>query len=416
MTFTLPEALTLTPEQVATQIEEYKYLHQHPELSHQEFETTNYLQTQFEALELGEGIRREIHRVGETGLVLVLKNGEGPIIGYRADTDGLPVLEDTGLDYASVATTMVDGAPTPLMHACGHDSHMAVALATARLFAANPAEWSGTLVFILQPAEETGSGAQRMLDDGLWDIAPRPKVIFGQHVLPAPKGHFLVSAGEFMAASDSYDVKVFGQGGHGSQPESTIDPIVLGASMITRLQTIVSREVAPLDSVVVTVGTFHGGTKNNIIPDSATFTLNIRTFNPATRQKVLDAVHRIIRGEALVAGAPEPEITAQPSFPPTINDPVTTAHVQEVIKGALGEQFVIADDSMKLMGSEDFSLLATALGVPYTYWGFGGFSAEAFAAGTLPSNHSPFFAPDPDITLEAATRAATAVLLDALKN
>lgn len=415
MTFTLPEALTLTSEQVATQIEEYKYLHQHPELSHQEFETTNYLQDQFEKLELGEGIEAEVHRVGETGLVAVLKNGEGPVVGYRADTDGLPVKEDTGLDYASVATTLVDGVPTPLMHACGHDSHMAVALGVARLFAANPAEWSGTLVFILQPAEETGSGAQRMLYDGLWDIAPRPRVVFGQHVLPAPKGHVLVSAGEFMAASDSYDVKVFGRGGHGSQPESTIDPIVLGASMITRLQTIVSREVAPLDSAVVTVGTFHGGTKNNIIPDSATFTLNIRTFTPATRQKVLDAVHRIIKGEAIVAGAPEPEITAQPSFPPTINDPATTARVQEVLKGALGEQFVIADDTMKLMGSEDFSLLATALGVPYTYWGFGGFSAEAFAAGTLPSNHSPFFAPDPDTTLEAATRAATAVLLDALK-
>lgn len=415
MTFTLPPALRLSDAQVADQISEYKYLHQNPELSHKEYKTADYLQEQLNSLALGAGVERAVHRVGETGVVLVLTHGEGPVVGYRADTDGLPIKEASGRDYASVATTDVEGSTVPLMHGCGHDTHMAVALAAARLFAANPEHWSGTLVFVFQPAEEVGTGAQTMLDDGLWNIAPRPQVMFAQHVFPLEVGTFLVSAGEFLAASDSLDVTVYGRGGHGSQPETTIDPIVLGAAMITRLQTIVAREVAPLESAVVTVGMFQGGTKNNIIPDSARFTLNIRTFTEGTRRRVLDAVDRILKGEAYAAGAPEPLVEAQPSFPATVNDAQTTARVQSVLVDVFGEEHVATDDTARLMGSEDFSLLATSLGVPYTFWGFGGYDLAQFKnPEEIPGNHSPFFAPDPEITLEAGTHAAVAVLLDAL--
>lgn len=415
MTFTLPPALRLSDAQVADQISEYKYLHQNPELSHKEYKTADYLQEQLNSLALGAGVERAVHRVGETGVVLVLTHGEGPVVGYRADTDGLPIKEASGRDYASVATTDVEGSTVPLMHGCGHDTHMAVALAAARLFAANPEHWSGTLVFVFQPAEEVGTGAQTMLDDGLWNIAPRPQVMFAQHVFPLEVGAFLVSAGEFLAASDSLDVTVYGRGGHGSQPETTIDPIVLGAAMITRLQTIVAREVAPLESAVVTVGMFQGGTKNNIIPDSARFTLNIRTFTEGTRRRVLDAVDRILKGEAYAAGAPEPLVEAQPSFPATVNDAQTTARVQSVLVDVFGEEHVATDDTARLMGSEDFSLLATSLGVPYTFWGFGGYDLAQFKnSEEIPGNHSPFFAPDPEITLEAGTHAAVAVLLDAL--
>lgn len=415
MTFTLPPALRLSDAQVADQISEYKYLHQNPELSHKEYKTADYLQEQLNSLALGAGVERAVHRVGQTGVVLVLTHGEGPVVGYRADTDGLPIKEASGRDYASVATTDVEGSTVPLMHGCGHDTHMAVALAAARLFAANPEHWSGTLVFVFQPAEEVGTGAQTMLDDGLWNIAPRPQVMFAQHVFPLEVGTFLVSAGEFLAASDSLDVTVYGRGGHGSQPETTIDPIVLGAAMITRLQTIVAREVAPLESAVVTVGMFQGGTKNNIIPDSARFTLNIRTFTEGTRRRVLDAVDRILKGEAYAAGAPEPLVEAQPSFPATVNDAQTTARVQSVLVDVFGEEHVATDDTARLMGSEDFSLLATSLGVPYTFWGFGGYDLAQFKnSEEIPGNHSPFFAPDPEITLEAGTHAAVAVLLDAL--
>lgn len=415
MTFTLPPALRLSDAQVADQISEYKYLHQNPELSHKEYKTADYLQEQLNSLALGAGVERAVHRVGETGVVLVLTHGEGPVVGYRADTDGLPIKEASGRDYASVATTDVEGSTVPLMHGCGHDTHMAVALAAARLFAANPEHWSGTLVFVFQPAEEVGTGAQTMLDDGLWNIAPRPQVMFAQHVFPLEVGAFLVSAGEFLAASDSLDVTVYGRGGHGSQPETTIDSIVLGAAMITRLQTIVAREVAPLESAVVTVGMFQGGTKNNIIPDSARFTLNIRTFTEGTRRRVLDAVDRILKGEAYAAGAPEPLVEAQPSFPATVNDAQTTARVQSVLVDVFGEEHVATDDTARLMGSEDFSLLATSLGVPYTFWGFGGYDLAQFKnPEEIPGNHSPFFAPDPEITLEAGTHAAVAVLLDAL--
>lgn len=415
MTFTLPPALRLSDAQVADQISEYKYLHQNPELSHKEYKTADYLQEQLNSLALGAGVERAVHRVGQTGVVLVLTHGEGPVVGYRADTDGLPIKEASGRDYASVATADVEGSTVPLMHGCGHDTHMAVALAAARLFAANPEHWSGTLVFVFQPAEEVGTGAQTMLDDGLWNIAPRPQVMFAQHVFPLEVGAFLVSAGEFLAASDSLDVTVYGRGGHGSQPETTIDPIVLGAAMITRLQTIVAREVAPLESAVVTVGMFQGGTKNNIIPDSARFTLNIRTFTEGTRRRVLDAVDRILKGEAYAAGAPEPLVEAQPSFPATVNDAQTTARVQSVLVDVFGEEHVATDDTARLMGSEDFSLLATSLGVPYTFWGFGGYDLAQFKnPEEIPGNHSPFFAPDPEITLEAGTHAAVAVLLDAL--
>lgn len=414
MTFTYPETLKLSETEYAQQQADHKHLHQNPELSNQEYETAAYLERQFEAMPLAEGVERTVHRVGETGLAVVLKNGDGPVVGYRADTDGLPIKEESNSPYPSVATTLVNGAETPLMHACGHDTHMAVALGAARIFARSADEWSGTIVFVLQPAEEVGDGARSMVDAGLWDVAPKPQVMFGQHVFPLPRGHFVVSAGEFLAASDSLDVTVYGRGGHGSQPETTIDPIVLAAAMVTRLQTVVAREVSPLDSAVVTVGMFHAGSKNNIIPDKAQFTLNIRTFNSTTRERVLEAIERIIRGEATVAGAPDPLIEQQPSFPATINDAAETARVQSLLTQVFGPERVVTDDTLRFMGSEDFSLLATAIDVPYVFWGFGGVEMSLFESGEAPGNHSPFFAPDPEVTLEAGTEAAVAVVLDAL--
>ncbi|MGV3016231.1 amidohydrolase [Rothia sp. 88186D007BW] len=416
MTNNLPASLILSETAIADQIQEYKYLHQNPELSHREYKTADYIEQQLAEMPLAPGVDRQVHRIGETGVVGVLSRGEGATVAFRADIDGLPITEKSGRDYASQATAEYEGATSGVMHGCGHDTHIAAALGAARLFAASEA-WEGQLVFIMQPAEEVATGADALLEAGLWEKVPHPVVLFGQHVFPLPAGHFEVSAGEFLSAADSWDVTVRGVGGHGSQPEVTVDPIVLGAAMITRLQTVVSREVSPLDSAVVSVGVFQGGLKNNIIPDSARFTLNIRTFSPETRERVLTAVERIIRGEAMTAGAPEPIIETQAGFPATINDADATARVQRVLASTFGAEKIFADDTQRRMGSEDFSKLATALGIPYVFWGFGGYDYTRIDdPASLPGNHSPFFAPDPEITLASGTHAAVAVLLDALEH
>ena len=386
-------------------IADYKHFHRTPELSMQETNTAAEIASRLRALGL------ETHTFGGTGVVAVIENGDGPVIGYRADIDGLPITEDTGFDYASTAEgTLPDGTTTKVMHGCGHDTHITVGLYLAKHLVTHRDLWSGTVVMIFQPGEEP-AGARAMLDDGLWDQIVRPEVIFGQHVWPGAAGHLYVSSGTAMAMSDCLRVTVKGKQAHGSQPENAIDPIVLGAYMITRLQSVVSREISGRDMSVVTVGTFHGGLKENIIPDSAEFKLNIRTFTEDVREVVLDRVRRIIFAEALASGAPEPEIEEMYRFPRCFNDPEETESFLTQMEAELGaEQVHLVEPST---GSEDVGAFGDDIGVPYVYWFFGGYSPVKFADGqTPPGNHSPYFAPDDvETTLETGIRAALSAVL-----
>lgn len=381
-------------------LEMYRYLHAHPELSMQEHETATFIEA--ELTEIGI----EHFRCGGTGVVGVERNGEGPVVAFRADTDGLPIKEDTGADYAStVMGTLPDGLEVPVMHGCGHDTHITAALTAARLLNERRGDWSGTVVWIFQPGEETAAGARAMVDDGLWDKAPRPEIILGQHVFPFPAGTVHISSGEAMAAADSLKVTLYGKQSHGSQPQDSVDPIILGAHILTRLQTIASRELSPQDAAVVTAGTFHAGLKENIIPDQAEFTLNIRTLAAPVREQVLAAVERIVKGEAMVSGAPEPKIEEMYTFPQLFNDEEQTKHVVEALRGELGEENVAVTPPM--MGSEDFGWLGQSIEVPSVFWMFGG----ADPADENPAkNHSPFFLPVQEPTLEAGVRAALAAI------
>ena len=386
----------------------YRELHAHPELSMQEHATAALLEQRLTAL----GI--ENFRCGGTGVVGVLRNGDGPTVAFRADTDGLPLAEDTGLDYASTATgRLEDGTEVPVMHGCGHDTHMTALLTAAELLAGAREAWAGTVVLIFQPGEETAAGARAMLEDGLWERAPLPEVVLGQHVMPSRAGTVSWAAGDVMAMADSWRVTVHGKGAHASQPQDATDPIVLGAHMITRIQTIVSREIDARRAAVVTVATFHGGLKENIIPASAEFTLNVRTLDPATRAHVLTALRRIISAEAAASGAPEPVIEEISTFPRNYNDPDATAAVVEHLRRALGEQNV--GEIEPLMGSEDFGALGAAIGVPSVFWFFGGHDAATLdGPGPVPVNHSPFFAPVMEPTLSTGVQAALTALLSRL--
>ena len=383
----------------------YRHLHAHPELSMQETHTAAFILEKLNHLGL------ETFMCGGTGVVGILRNGDGPVVGYRADTDGLPMQEDTGLDYASTTTgALADGTAVPVMHGCGHDTHITVGLTAAQLLTENRDAWTGTVVFIFQPGEETGEGAEAMVEDGLWDKAPKPSIIYGQHVWPGLAGTVNISKGTAMAMADSWRVTVHGKQAHGSQPERSIDPIVLGAHMVVRIQTIVSREVHPMKSAVVTIGTFHGGLKENIIPATAEFTLNVRTFDVDVRERVLGSLRRIISAEAAASGAPKPVIEEITSFPQCYNDPDSTSDLMAVLAEVLGEDAVI--ESPPVMGSEDFGLLAEAIGVPSVYWFFGGYLQDRLDGESAPpGNHSPFFAPVIEPTLTTGVRAAMTALL-----
>lgn len=383
----------------------YRHLHQHPELSMQEHETAAFIEQRLETL----GV--EHFRCGGTGVVGVLRNGAGPVVAFRADTDGLPIQEDTSAEYRSTATGVLpDGTAVPVMHGCGHDSHVAAALTAIRIMQREEAAWRGTIVWIFQPGEETAAGAAAMVADGLWDRAPVPEIVFGQHVVSdVPTGTVGIASGNAMAMADSLRVTVRGRQSHGSQPQDSIDPIVLGAHMVVRLQTIVSRELSPQEPAVVTCGTFHAGLKENIIPDRAEFTLNIRTLGDATRERVLSAITRILDAEAMAAGAPAPEIEELYRFPLLVNDPDATARVVSALRGELGETQLA--ELPAAMGSEDFGWLAAAAGVPNVYWVFGAYPAETVSP---PVNHSPFFLPELEPTLSTGVRAAVSVLQGAL--
>lgn len=397
--------------------ETYVDLHTHPELSFQETRTASLVAARLSAL--GYLVHAGI---GGTGVAGVLANGDGPCVLLRADMDALPVTEDTGLPYASsVRATTADGVESGVMHACGHDVHVTALLGAADVLAQGRAAWSGTLVVVFQPAEELGRGARAMVDDGLYDLVPKPDIVLGQHVAPVPAGLVGVHGGPAFAGTDVLDIRLIGRGGHGSRPEATVDPVVMAASTVMRLQTIVSREIAATDAVVVTVGSLQAGTKDNIIPDDARLALNVRSFDEAVRTRVLAAVERVVQGEAAAAGAPEaPVITTRDAFPPVINDPVETERTRAVLATHFGAERVI--DPGPVSGSEDVSVFATAADVPIVYWLLGGWDPVAFQAAEragrtdqdIPSNHSPRFAPVPHPTLETGVEALVVAALDRL--
>lgn len=386
----------------------YVHLHQHPELSMQEHETAALIEERM------AGLGYEVFRCGGTGVVAVLANGPGPVVGFRADTDGLPLQEDTGLPYASAARgTLPDGSEVPVMHACGHDTHITAAVGAATLLAQDRDSWAGTVVFLFQPGEETAAGAAAMIADGLWDRAPRPEVIYGQHVWPGLAGTIDVTPGPAMSYSDAWKVTVHGRGGHGSQPENTIDPVVLAAHMIVRIQSLLSREVAAQQAAVITIATIHAGLKENIIPPSAEFTINMRNLDAQVREHLLAGLRRVILAEAMASDAPEPQIEELYTFPLLVNDEAETATVIDVLRRALGEDKV--SQKPAVMGSEDFGALPDAIGVPGVYWFFGGMPAEVMDSGEpVPTNHSPFFAPVMEPTLSTGTAAAYEVLMSRL--
>ena len=386
----------------------YIDLHRHPELSFQETRTAGIAAGHLRdlGLEVEEG-------VGITGVVGVLRNGEGPVVWARADMDALPVQEQTGLPYASTATGIDPAGNTvPIMHACGHDMHVTAMIGAVERLVASRDTWSGTLVVLIQPAEEYGAGSRAMLDAGILERYPRPDIVLGQHVTPLPAGLIALRPGTHMVASDGLTVTLFGRGGHGSRPHSTIDPIVMAAATVMRLQTIASREVDPREIGVVTVGAIHAGTKNNIIPAEATLELSLRYPDDAARERVLEKVERIVRAEAAASGAVvPPTIVTDHTLPPTINDPVATTRLTHAFNTAFGTGTVV--DPGMFTGSEDVSWFAREAGVPLVYWFWGGIDpemfAEAKASGTLesaiPTNHSPFFAPVLHPTIEVGVDA-----------
>jgi hippurate hydrolase len=351
-------------------------------------------------------------------VVGVLGNGTGPTVLLRADMDALPVREDTGLPYAStVSATDAAGDEVPVAHACGHDVHVSCLLGAAQVLGDRRDMWQGTVVALFQPAEETGDGARGMVDDGLADLIPAPDVALAQHVLPAPAGQVGTLAGPVLSAADSMRITVHGRGAHGSMPHAAVDPVVLAAMIVIRLQTVVSRETPPGETAVLTVGSLRAGSKSNVIPDRAVLELNVRTYSESTRTTILDAIRRIVTAECQASGCPrEPEFVLFDRFPLTTNDAAVTDRVARAFGEAFGER---AGPLEQQTASEDFSDIPTALGVPYTYWGVGGIDPQTYqqaheagrVAQDIPVNHSPGFAPVLQPTLDTGTRTLVVAAL-----
>jgi amidohydrolase len=385
----------------------YTDLHAHPELSMREFGTAERA-----AARLTEAGFEVTTGVGTTGVVGVLRNGDGPTVALRADMDALPVREATGLPYAStVTTTDGDGRETPVGHACGHDMHVAWLAAAAAQLAARRDAWSGTVVAVFQPGEEIGAGAQAMVDDGLVDRFPTPEVVLGQHVMPARAGILSTRAGIVTSASDVWRIRLFGRGAHGSMPEAAVDPVVMAASTVLRLQTVVSRELGMNEPAVLTVGMLQAGSKENVIPDEATIGLNLRCYDDGVRARAQQAIRRIVAAEAQAAGAPRPpEITPVESYELTDNDPTATERVLASFRHHFDPSLV--QPTGPTSASEDFGVLGRAWGAPSVFWFVGGLDHDTYDAaardgrlGELPTNHSPQFAPTLDPTVRTGVEA-----------
>ena len=402
-------------------MELYRDLHENPELSFQEVETAAKLATRAKALGF-----EVTENVGRTGVVAVMRNGDGPTVMLRADMDGLPLVEKTGLPFASKRTAVpASGVETGVMHACGHDTHMTAWIGTAQLLSERKDDWSGTLVMILQPAEELGEGALAMLEDGLYERFPKPDYVLGFHdAAQFPAGMIGYSPGYALANVDSVDVTVPGIGGHGAYPHTTKDPIVLASAIVMKLQTLVSRESSPLDPAVVTVGSFHAGYKHNIISDEAKLQLTVRSYSDESRKLLLDGIKRIAMGEAVAAGMPEdrmPTVTVQdPYTPSTFNSPDFTEEVMTKLRVRFGDDQVMKVPSV--MGGEDFGqfLRADPNGLKSLIFWVGGVPQDQFEraqAGeeALPSLHSPYWAPDAEKVVATATEAMTAASIDLMR-
>lgn len=398
----------------------YRDLHAHPELSGQETATAAKLASRLKAMQFDV-----TEKVGGTGVVAVMKNGEGPVLLIRADMDGLPVTEQTGLPFASkVRAKTADGIESGVMHACGHDTHMTAFIETARLLSSRKGSWRGTLVMILQPAEEVGRGARMMLEDGLFTRFPHPTHAIAFHdAANLPAGTIGYTPGYALANVDSVDIVVRGTGGHGAYPQTAKDPIVLGARIVGALQTLVSREQDPLDPAVVTVGSFVGGAKHNIIPDEAKLLLTVRSYSDETRERLIRGIERIARGEAIAAGVPDdrmPVVSVKDEFTPAAyNPPAFANEMAGLLKAYFPEGRVI--EAKPSMGGEDFGRYYRADKNinSFIFW-VGGVPADQMAkaaAGqlTLPSLHSPFWAPEADKVIATASEAMTMLALNILK-
>lgn len=391
----------------------YRDLHRHPELSHQEERTAGRV-----AGQLRNFGYRVSTGIGGTGVTGVLENGAGPTVLLRADMDALPVREDTGAEYASIETAVdAEGDEVPVMHACGHDVHVSCLVGAAQLMADRPDQWNGTLIALFQPAEEVGDGARGMIGDGLLTRIPRPDVALGQHVLPGIAGTVQTRSGPFLTGADSMKVTVYGRGGHGAMPQNTVDPVILAAMVVVRLQTVVSRETDPTETAVLTVGSIQAGSKSNIVPDSAVIQLNMRTYSPKIRQRMQEAVRRIVLAECQASGSPrDPDFEVFDSFPVTDNDATVTAGVADAFTRHFGERAGRADQQT---ASEDFSDIPRAAGIPYTYWALGGTDPQTFRSALkaghvqedVPANHSPRFLPVMQPTLRTGTEALVVAAL-----
>jgi hippurate hydrolase len=411
---------------MASLLSTYKTLHAAPELSHREEKTSAFVAG--ELRKLGFTVTERIGKFQNDqwvgyGLVGVLKNGPGPTVLVRTELDGLPVEEKTGVPYASSVKAKNDaGVEVSLMHACGHDIHMTSFLGTAKLLAELKDRWSGTLLMLGQPAEETGDGAKAMLRDNLYVTFPRPDFAIGLHDKPElESGKVGYTPGYSMASATSIDIKIRGVGGHGSAPENTKDPIVVAAQVVMALQTIVSRENSPLDPAVVTVGSIHGGTRYNIIPDEVNLQLTVRTYKEEVRKRVLASIERIVKGVATAAGIPEdraPTVKVAEGTGPTYNDPQLNERLAGVFRKALGEENVV--QMPPIMASEDFGYFSLDQKIPATLFWLGAsdplkVKAHRETGAALPGLHSALFAPVPESTLRTGVKAMTSAVLELMK-
>lgn len=375
-----------------------KHFHQHPELSLQEFETADRIEQELKSYGVST-----IYRLGDTGVVALIENGEGPVVAARGDIDALPVAERSDKEYAATGATQIDkttGKETPVAHSCGHDFHITALLGATQALMQQRAAWSGTFMAVFQPAEEIAAGAQLLVEQGIVDKLPKPDVYLGQHVLASlPGGAVGTRVGAVMSEASSIEVTLFGKGSHGSMPHLSVDPIVLGASIISRLQTVVSREVPPFETAVISVGSFHAGTKSNIIPETAVLQLNTRAFTKEVAAQLHEAIERIVIKECEAARCPQPpEFRYYDQFPLTDNNENATLRVRAAFDEFFGADSV---ELAPVPASEDFSIIPDAFGTPYTFWGLGGFADQANA----PGNHSPEFVPDLQPTLDRGTAA-----------
>jgi len=413
-------AQSVAEDYEASLAELFVWFHSHPELSFREDETATRLAEELRSagVEVTEG-------VGGTGLVGMLRNGDGPLVMVRADMDGLPLQEDTGLAYSSTVTQVdITGIEQPVMHACGHDVHITSMVGTAKRLVAMSDSWSGTVMFVGQPAEERVGGAKAMLEDGLYERFGVPDYALAFHVSAGePAGKVMVSGGQIASSADSVDITVYGVGAHGASPHKGKDPVYMAAQIVVALQSLVSRELAPLEPGVVTVGSIHGGSKHNIIPDEVTLQLTVRADSQAAREKLLSGIERIALGVARTAGMPEDRLPkvelSTEGTPPTVNDDELAARIHEAFVRDLGEDAVY-EKPREGMGAEDFAFFVmTDDEVPGAYFSVGGTSqadldADEAGGPAVPSHHSPFFKIEPEPSVTMGVEAMTVAVLELL--